>query len=241
VATAHCTKTPSPSGKRAHVQRSGVPTSALDVGTGILKMGAAVQLEPRVEVSLLSTGCPGAPEADAGASVDAGTGTATPEFASTLRGFVSAAALVEPGMAPEDVRWSVTGSVRDLQYELAPGATLRVGPSGGPSSTFVVPGQFSFDEVFSGEMSAFTASLENGPALLQGTSATLVHQRHLAVNAGRRRRASRHDLVALRRAGGHRVGAGIASSAAKPSNSTSEACTYRSAVWYSRSNSSSGW
>lgn len=36
-----------------HLQHAGVPTSAVDVGVGILKVGAAVQLEPRVEVLLL--------------------------------------------------------------------------------------------------------------------------------------------------------------------------------------------
>ena len=37
-----------------HFQRAGVPTSAVDVGVGILKVGSAVQLEPRVEVLLLN-------------------------------------------------------------------------------------------------------------------------------------------------------------------------------------------
>ena len=37
----------------AHFQQVGVPTSAVDVGIGILKVGSAVQLEPRVEVLLL--------------------------------------------------------------------------------------------------------------------------------------------------------------------------------------------
>jgi hypothetical protein len=38
----------------AHLQRAGVPTSAVDLGVGILKVGSAVQLEPRVEALLLS-------------------------------------------------------------------------------------------------------------------------------------------------------------------------------------------
>ena len=38
----------------AHLQRAGVPTSALDVGIGLLKVGSAVQLEPRVEALLLA-------------------------------------------------------------------------------------------------------------------------------------------------------------------------------------------
>lgn len=37
----------------AHLQRAGVPSSAVDVGVGILKVGSAVQLEPRVEAVLL--------------------------------------------------------------------------------------------------------------------------------------------------------------------------------------------
>ena len=37
----------------AHLQRAGIPTSAVDVGIGILKVGAAVQVEPRVEALLL--------------------------------------------------------------------------------------------------------------------------------------------------------------------------------------------
>lgn len=37
----------------AHLQRAGVPTSAVDIGIGILKVGSAVQLEPRVEVLIL--------------------------------------------------------------------------------------------------------------------------------------------------------------------------------------------
>lgn len=37
----------------AHLQRAGVPTSTVDVGVGMLRVGAAVQLEPRVEVLLL--------------------------------------------------------------------------------------------------------------------------------------------------------------------------------------------
>lgn len=36
-----------------HLQKAGVPTSAVDVGVGLLKVGSAVQLEPRVEVLLL--------------------------------------------------------------------------------------------------------------------------------------------------------------------------------------------
>jgi outer membrane protein OmpA-like peptidoglycan-associated protein len=36
-----------------HLQRAGVPASAVDVGIGILKVGAAVQLEPRVEALML--------------------------------------------------------------------------------------------------------------------------------------------------------------------------------------------
>lgn len=37
----------------AHLQRAGVAASAVDVGIGILKVGSAVQLEPRVEAVLL--------------------------------------------------------------------------------------------------------------------------------------------------------------------------------------------
>jgi hypothetical protein len=37
----------------AHLQRAGVAASAVDVGIGILKVGSAVQLEPRVEALLL--------------------------------------------------------------------------------------------------------------------------------------------------------------------------------------------
>lgn len=37
----------------AHLQRAGIPTSTVDVGIGILKVGAAVQVEPRVEALLL--------------------------------------------------------------------------------------------------------------------------------------------------------------------------------------------
>lgn len=37
----------------AHFQKAGVPTSAMDLGVGLIKIGAAVQLEPRIEVLLL--------------------------------------------------------------------------------------------------------------------------------------------------------------------------------------------